>query len=118
MLKVMEKIEYSRGKNVLIDSPLSMVRIDKQVSPIDARDDNMGYVLHQTLSVATQTRVHHGADSEEIEMLNRRAAQMFTAELYGEVAADLFILMRYCHEHIYDREVMNKIDALMRKVRP
>lgn len=118
MVEVMKKIEYSRGRNVLLDTPLSMSRIDKQCSPIDAHDPSIGYIIHQKLILATQTRIAQDADDEEHEFINHRAAQMFTEELYNEVARDLFKIMRHCHEHVYNPDLMNMLDELIRKVRP
>jgi hypothetical protein len=116
MLEIMKKLETSRGNNVLLPTKMGMSTVDKFSTKMDGTP--YGYELHQRLRVGTVTVVDKGASDEEYEHLNHRAVQMFCEELYGEVAQDLYGIIRHVYENNYDTELMQMIDALLRKVRP
>ena len=122
-LKIMGKIEYARGKNVHIDSPLSLTRYTDSVNPIGPQETPYGYQIGQTLTLHTYTVVeaqqYDDRDPDLFEHLNHKAAQLFTHELFDEVRQDMFLIMRHVYEHhAMDRELGEMVNNLLNKVSP
>lgn len=120
-MKLLESIRHKEtGEHVLPLKPLSatLVKEAEGVSTSAAWDLEM--VVKHELRIGCVTTYNTG-DSNRAEVMannERKVERMFAEALYGEVVSDLMRILVWSYRTIGSPELEEKINQLIRKMRP
>lgn len=116
MLKVLEKIFHKlHGRECAPPKALTFF-VDQEVEHTATAD--MLRVVEFQLAWKFFTKVpDDGYIGQHIEEAKSKAMFFFADELFAEVRDDLIEILGYVHDNVYDRELMEKLETLLRKTR-